>query len=234
MCAAAIACCAFATGCETAKQIGGAAGEGVIQGFYNRVFDDSPYGGDSAAPSTVGSGGGGWGNAWSPSGRGVGVAPRGAEAPTARDCGEIADEFALYTGDTLRAVQTQVQTHNGELTRQKFEELSGAGTRLSGTHAGGVIAVAETSDGNSAKFVVQWPSGGDPQIVTVEVSNAAGMLIRSADAVQLQPRMALDLDSPAAGGEFDLIYGPSPNTNELTLAAAEGAGLSFAAGSLCQ
>lgn len=234
VCVAALACGALATGCETSKELGSAVGEGAMQGFYNRIFDSPGYGDDGTAPVTASGGNSGWGEAWTPSGRGVGVAPRSTEAPEARACGSVADELALYQGDTLRAVQTAVTTHNGALTRASFAELARSGTRLAGVHAGGVIAIAETSAGNAAKFVVKWAGEADPQLVTVEVSNAEGQVIRSADVVPLQPQMALDLDSAAPGGEFDLIYGPAPDSHEPTLAAAEGAGLSFVSGSLCE
>ncbi len=151
----ALACAAFATGCETTKELGSAVGAGgcklrqphlrLAELRRRRHRADDRRGRRQRL-----------GRAWTPSGRGVGVAPRSTEAPEARACGSVADEFALYQGDTLRAVQTAVTTHNGALTRAKFAELAAAGTRLAGAHAGGVIAIAETSDGNAAKFVVQW------------------------------------------------------------------------------
>jgi hypothetical protein len=233
VCIAALACGALAAGCETTKELGSAVGAGAMQGFYNRIFDSPGYGDDGSAPTTVSGSDSGWGEAWSPSGRGVGVAPRGTDAPATRACGDVGDEFALYAGDTLSAVQLAVPTQSGTLTRAQFAELAASGTRLTGPRAGGVLAVAATSEGNAAKFVVQWAKGKHPQLVTVEVSDATGKPVRSADAVPFQPRMALDLDSPTAGGAFDLIYGPAPETHELTLAAAKGASISFVNGSLC-
>jgi hypothetical protein len=221
--AAALACALF-VGCALAKGLGVAAGQGALEGFSTQMYEKD--GQDS------------WGNAYSVSGRGVGVGTRAAAADPI-DCSAVSDEFLeLYGADLLRRLRGRVATIDGTLSKERFDALAQTPFRMNEARHGGAIGVAQTTSGRVAKFVVVFSGEGDGarlelHDVTVYESGS-GAVVRAAKApLELPSRVAIDLDGMPGEPAYDLRFGPDPS-GVPTLAAASGAGLSFPTASLCE
>jgi len=206
---------ACAGGAEFAKDFGTGLATGAVEGFTGYVS----YGSSEQ-----------WGDSWKPSGRGVdGVAPR---SPARPDCSLVDDESQLYVGSMLQSPSTFVSTLDATLDEAAFEQLAAAQFRLTGERAGGVIGVLHTTAGRPARFVVKW--GEQPVLHDIVVYDAATgeTALRFEIPMPLAPHALVNLD-PGEPEGFDLLFGPAPD-GRLTLAAGEGAGLSFPLESLCK
>jgi hypothetical protein len=200
---------------EFARDMGMAAGEGALSGFSNYVT----YRQENQ-----------WGQAWTPSGRGVeGVASRAARE---QDCSAVEDESLLYVGDLLRSPGSFVSTIDGEIDNASWKTLHAAGLRLTGPRKGGAIGILRTTAGRYARFVLQW--GDQPQLHDLTVYNEATgeVVLRFEVPMPLAPHALVNLDKGESEG-FDLLFGPDPDGRP-TLAAGEGAALSFPIASLCK
>ncbi len=216
-----IAACALAGalgcagGAELAQELGMSAGEGALEGFSDWVsYRDEDE----------------WGQSWRTSGRGVtGVTARGVLPP---DCSGVDDELVLYVGDVLASPASFVSTLDGALDRSAYRPLAEADFRLTGARAGGVIGILQTTGGRRARFALRWDERPELHDLTVFDAGGGEVALRFEVPMPLAPRAVVDLDPDAAGG-FDLLYGPAPD-GRMTLAAAEGAALSFPLDSLCK
>jgi hypothetical protein len=219
--AVAISAIAVASGCkgagEFARDMGMAAGEGAVGGFSDYVSYQQQ---DQ------------WGQAWRPSGRGVsgvsGVAMRGVREV---DCAAVPDESLLYVGDLLRSPGSVVSTIDGEIDQKAFASLSKSGLRLAGAHKGGAIGILQTTAGRHARFVLQWDERPHLHDLTVYDAGTGEATLRFQIPMPLAPHALVNLDSGESEG-FDLLFGPGPDGRP-TLAAGEGAALSFPVQSLC-
>lgn len=211
---------AAAVGCSSgggqfARDMGMAAGEGALSGFADYVT----YREDHQ-----------WGSAWNPSGRGIeGVASR---APKEQDCSAVEDESLLYVGDLLRSPGSYVSTIDGEINAAAWKTLHTAGLRLTGAHKGGAIGVLHTTAGRHARFVLQWSDQPQLQDLTVYNEATGEVVLRFEVPMPLAPNALVNLDKGETDG-FDLLFGPDPDGRP-TLAAGEGAALSFPIASLCK
>ncbi len=214
-----ISTCALGLGCaggaELARDFGTALGEGAAQGLGGYVS----YGSSDQ-----------WGESWTPSGRGAtGVAPRSAAKP---DCSLSEDESQLYVGPALANPSSFVSTLDGSLDHAGFQELARTGFRLKGERAGGVIAVLHTTAGRHARFVLRWDERPHLHDVTVYDAGTGEASLRFEIAMPLAPHALVNLD-PGEPEGFDLLFGPGAD-GRLTLAAGDGAGLSFPLESMCR
>jgi hypothetical protein len=207
-------------GCSTeggkfARDMGMAAGEGALSGFSDYVtYQDENK----------------WGSAWNPSGRGVeGVASRAANPP---DCGAVSDESQLYVGDLLKSPGSYVSTIDGEIDAAAWKTLHTAGLKLAGAHQGGAIGILHTTAGRYARFVLQWKDQPQLQDLTVYNQDTGEVVLRFEVPMPLAPHALVNLDQGETEG-FDLLFGPDPDGRP-TLAAGDGAELSFPIASLCK
>jgi hypothetical protein len=208
-------------GCETkggqfAKDMGMAAGEGALSGFADYVS----YRQENQ-----------WGQSWATSGRGVGsespVLSRAAREK--QDCSAVPDESALYVGDVLHNPASFVATIDGSIDGPAAREIAKAGLRV--PQKGGAIGILKTTAGRYARFVLEW--GDQPKLHGLTVYDATGEATLRFDVpMPLAPHALVNLDKGESEG-FDLLYGPDPDGRP-TLAAGEGAALSFPRASLCK
>ncbi len=215
---AASALAVAALGCagagDFAKELGGAVGEGALEGFADYVTYETE---DR------------WGQAWTTSGRGVeGFGSRSIEKP---DCAAVDDELALYVGDVIRSPGRFVSTLDGELSQRAFESLALGGIRLTGPREGGAIGVIQTTAGRYGRFVLHWDDQPILHDLVVYDAETGQAVLRFDRPMPLAPHVQVNLD-PGEGEGFDLLYGPAPDGRP-SLAAGEGAGLSFPMASLC-
>ena len=211
---AAIAGCATEGG-RFARDMGMAAGEGALSGFSDYVsYRERDE----------------WGQAWNPSGRGVSegeVATRAALAP--QDCSGTSDESLLYVGELLKNPAAFVTTIDGSVNEAAAAQLGKAGLRL--PHKGAAIGILETTAHRYARFVLEW--GDQPKLHNLVVYDATGdATLRFEIPMPLAPHALVNLDANEPEG-FDLLFGPAPDGRP-TLAAGEGAALSFPEKSLCK
>jgi hypothetical protein len=209
--------CALALGCaagsEFATDMATALGEGAMEGFADYVnyqTDDQ------------------WEQSWEVSERGVGgVAARGVRQP---DCSGVEDESLLYVGDLLHNPGSFVSTLDGSLDEAAYKPLEKAGFRLKGDE-GGAIGVVKTTAGRYARFVLRWDER--PHLHDLTVYDATGdAVLRFNVPMPLAPHALVNLDAGEPEG-IDLLFGPAPDGRP-TLAAGEGAALSFPLESICK
>lgn len=211
---------AIGAGCGTqggqfARDMGIAAGEGALSGFADYVS----YREENQ-----------WEDSWAPSGRGV----SSGEAVVSRaardqDCGAVSDESLLYVGDVLHDPARFVSTIDGAIDAAGVREIGKAGLRLA--HKGGAIGIVKTTAGRYARFVLEW--GDQPLLHELTVYDDKGdTTLRFSVPMPLAPHALVNLDKGEPEG-FDLLYGPDPD-GRATLAAGEGAALSFPIASLCK
>ena len=216
---------AISAGCGTsggqfAREMGMSAGEGALSGFANYVS----YREENK-----------WGDAWATSGRGVGNAESGEEAVTSRaaardqDCTAVSDESLLYVGDVLHAPARFVSTMDGSIDAAGVREIGRAGLRV--PQKGAVIGILKTTAGRYARFVLEWSD--QPRLHDLIVYDELGETTLRFDVpMPLAPHALVNLDKGEPEG-FDLLFGPDPS-GRATLAAGEGAELSFPVASLCK
>ena len=203
-------------GGEFARDMGTAAGEGALGGFSDYVrYKERDE----------------WGQAWNPSGRGVSegeVATRAAHAP--QDCAGVTDESLLYVGDLLRNPASYVATVDGSVNEAAAAQLGKAGLRL--PQKGTAIGIVETTAHRYARFVLEW--GDQPKLhdLVVYDGTTGNATLRFEIPMPLAPHALVNLDANEPEG-FDLLFGPAPDGRP-TLAAGDGAALSFPEKSLCK
>ena len=200
---------------EFAKDMGSALGAGALEGFAGYV----DYREDE------------WGQSWNPSGRGVsGVTTRSAVTPS---CEGAEDESLLYVGELLRSPASFISTLDGALDRDTYRSLSDLDFRLTGPREGGAIGIVRTTAGDYARFVLVWDERPELHDLAVYDPASGAPILRFEIPMPLAPHALVNLDSEESEPGFDLLFGPAPS-GQLTLAAGQGAALSFPLGSLCQ
>ena len=208
-------------GCSTeggkfARDMGMAAGEGALGGFSDYVrYKERDE----------------WGTAWNPSGRGVSAGDSVASrAAISQDCTGVSDESLLYVGDLLRNPASYVTTIDGSVNEAAAAQLAKAGLRL--PQKGTSIGLLETTAHRYARFVLEW--GDQPKLhhLVVYDGTTGEAALRFEIPMPLAPHALVNLDANEPEG-FDLLFGPAPDGRP-TLAAGDGAALSFPEKSLCK
>jgi hypothetical protein len=192
-----------------------AAGEGALSGFSNYVsYRERDE----------------WGQAWNPSGRGVSEGEVATRAASAQDCTGISDESLLYVGDLLRNPAGYVATVDGSVNEAAAAQLGKSGLRL--PQKGTSIGILQTTAHRYARFVLEW--GEQPKLHNLVVydGTTGNATLRFEIPMPLAPHALVNLDANEPEG-FDLLFGPAPDGRP-TLAAGEGAALSFPEKSLCK
>jgi hypothetical protein len=211
---------AVTAGCGTqgggfARDMGTAAAEGAMSGFSNYVsYRERDE----------------WGQAWNPSGRGVSEGEVATRAARAQDCTGISDESLLYVGDLLRNPASYIATVDGSVNEAAAAQLGKAGLRL--PLKGTSIGIVETTAHRYARFVLEW--GDQPKLHNLVVydGTTGDATLRFEIPMPLAPHALVNLDANEPEG-FDLLFGPAPDGRP-TLAAGDGAALSFPEKSLCK
>ena len=112
-----------------------------------------------------------------------------------------------------------------------FEPLSQANLRLKGDPKEGAIGILQTTAGRHARFVLRWDER--PMLHDLVVYDETGEAsLRFEVPMPLAPHALVNLDVGEPEG-IDLLFGPAPDGRP-TLAAGEGAALSFPMESLCR
>ena len=171
-----------------------------------------------------------WGQAWNPSGRGVSEGEVATRAAHAQDCTGTSDESLLYVGDLLRNPASYVATLDGAVNEAAAAQLGKAGLRL--PQKGTAIGIVETTAHRYARFVLEW--GDQPKLHNLVVydGTTGEATLRFEIPMPLAPHALVNLDANEPEG-FDLLFGPAPDGRP-TLAAGDGAALSFPEKSLCK